>query len=221
MLQKFQILVLSSEKREKTGGSVREYNRWGATRTDDIQKSPTKAAGRKRSSEGNKANTNSFSCLDSEEIIARANGMGAKFDPNDFDSVNLLSELEKARFLLSKKPNIQNDTHTAGEIQEQNDKVELHTECVEEENTDYDDFTLVTPKRIRKPNRKFLFSASNKKHSKSTKEIPCNKIGTVHQGNSGVSRGVPKRKKRKTNHERTNMELQRHQKKVSILSLEI
>ena len=91
--------MLSSEKREKTGGSVREYNRWGATRTDDIQKSPTKAAGRKRSSEGNKANTNSFSCLDSEEIIARANGMGAKFDPNDFDSINLLSELEKARLL--------------------------------------------------------------------------------------------------------------------------
>ena len=120
--------------------------------------------------------------MDSEEIIARANGVGAKFDPNDFDSVNLLSELEKARFLLSKKPNIQNDTHTAGEIQEQNDKVELHTECVEEENIDYDDFTLVTPKRIRKPNRKFLFSVSNKKAIKPSKEIPCNKTGAKLKG---------------------------------------
>lgn len=60
----------------------------------DTEVASDKVAGKKRSIEDNSANTNSFSCLANEEIIARANDMGVKMDINDFASVNLLSDLE-------------------------------------------------------------------------------------------------------------------------------
>jgi len=61
---------------------------------------------------------------------------------------------------------------------------------VEEETSDWEDFVLVTPKRTRKVNRKFLFSVSSKKTNNSGKENPCNKPGALHQGIPG---GHPER----------------------------
>lgn len=69
-------------------------------------------------------------------------------------------------------------------------------ECFEEEHTDYEDFIVVTPKRQRKPNKKFLLSIATEKAKNSSKEIPCSSIGVEHQGISGVSRKASKKNKK-------------------------
>ena len=66
-------------------------------------------AGQKKPDEGNIINQNSFSVLNDSDIIARVNDMGVKLDENDFASINLLSELEKARTLLFMKSLAQNE----------------------------------------------------------------------------------------------------------------
>jgi len=65
---------------------------------------------------------------------------------------------------------------------------------VEEETSDWEDFVLVTPKRTRKVNRKFLFSVSSKKTNDSGKENPCSKPGALHRGIPG---GIQKDHNRK------------------------
>jgi len=113
--------------------------------------------GKKRSAAGIIQNTNSFSCLDNEEIIARSKGMGVSFDHNDFDSVNLISDLEHARVLLYNKKSIPIPV-----VEVEN--ADSLSEIIESESSDWEDFVLVTPKRTRKTNRKFLFYVSNKKN---------------------------------------------------------
>jgi len=168
---------------------------------------PVKNTGKKRSSEGNSPNINSFSCLDTAYIIARSIGMGVNLGNNDFDAVNLLSELEHARLSLNKKSITLVNDQSVNEKQGSKEHDSSHLECVEEENTDYED-VIVTPKRIRKPNRKFLFSAFNKKSSKPAKENPGRQNGGIHQGISGASKKTPSNNnKKKSNHERSNMEL--------------
>jgi len=143
-------------------------------------------AGKKRSAAGIIQNTNSFSCLDNEEIIARSKGMGVNFDHNEFDSVNLISDLEHARVLLYNKKSIPIPV-----VEVEN--ADSLSEIIESESSDWEDFVLVTPKRTRKTNRKFLFSVSNKKTTKSSKEIPCNKTGAKLRGISNAYKKAPVR----------------------------
>ena len=143
-------------------------------------------AGKKRTTAGIIQNTNSFSCLDTEEIIARSKGMGVNFDHNDFDSVNLISDLEHARVLLYNKKSIPIPV-----VEVEN--ADSLSEIIESESSDWEDFVLVTPKRTRKTNRKFLFSVSNKKAIKPSKEIPCNKTGAKLKGISDAYKKAPVR----------------------------
>ena len=101
------------------------------------------------------------------------------FDHNEFDSVNLISDLEHARVLLYNKKFIPIPV-----VEVEN--ADSLSEIIESESSDWEDFVLVTPKRTRKTNRKFLFSVSNKKAIKPSKEIPCNKIGAKLKGISNA-----------------------------------
>ena len=78
------------------------------------------------------------------------------FDYNDFNSVNLISDLEHARLLLYNKKSTPTPV-----VEVEN--VDSLSEIIESESSEWEDFVFVTPKRTRKTNRKFLFSVSNKK----------------------------------------------------------
>ena len=112
--------------------------------------------------------------------------MGVNFDYNDFNSVNLISDLEHARLLLYNKKSAPTPVVEV-------DNVDSLSEIIESESSEWEDFVFVTPKRTRKTNRKFLFSVSNKKATKPSKEIPCNKIGAKLKGISDAYKKAPVR----------------------------
>ena len=126
--------------------------------------------GKKRPLEGNNILTsNSFSILDNNDIISRVINMGVPIADSDFDSINLLRDLEQARLSLNRK-NVCNiepvveDTSLHNHVNENNDdSVSDLVEWNDVASNASDDFILVTPKRNRRPPNKLILSVPKKK----------------------------------------------------------
>jgi len=124
----------------------------------------------KRTLEGTDYTTsNSFSILDNDEIIIRSTAMGVNLDVSNFAHIDILKNMENARAALSNKmaqPVI--DTVSLDPSLEDDNDIIAENEV----ESDFDDFVLVTPKRNRKPAKKFCFSGRKPPKSKH-KENPC------------------------------------------------
>ena len=101
----------------------------------------------------------------------------------------MLKELEHARLLLTQK-NAENLQQPIGAIpvstpNSNNNSVDVdQLICKDDESVNSDDFTLVTPKRIRKPPRRFSISAPKKKNGISkAKACKPSQVGEVDKGN--------------------------------------
>jgi len=99
--------------------------------------------------------SNSFSSLNDDDIIARTISMGVNIDVSNFDSINMLKDLESARLALHLKQqenlagknyevqdpsSIQKDSETEGKL----------LEWLESDHSDESDFILVTSKKKNK-----------------------------------------------------------------------
>ena len=184
---------------------AREERRWSKRlqrQVDDKVAIPELTEGQSKTAEGNFTTQNSFSVLNENDIIVRSNNMGVKIADNDFASINLLSELEKARALLHMKRSV-HDTMTAhaepSNVSDDGSMVGTIDDA-QEEQSDFDDFVLVSPKRLRKPNKKFGCSVSNrKKNSKHNRENICKSKGGGSQGIPAASRKTLTAKPKKKN----------------------
>ena len=95
--------------------------------------------------------------------------MGVPIADSDFDSINLLRDLEQARLSLNRK-NVCNiepiveDTSLHNHVNENNDdSVSDLVEWNDVASNASDDFILVTPKRNRRPPNKLILSVPKKK----------------------------------------------------------
>jgi hypothetical protein len=121
-------------------------------------------ANKKRSLEGNTVQTsNAFSALADNEVVDRSNSMGVVLNDTNFESINILKDLETARFALNKKLqdnlNQVNPEPSVVEVNQKEDDCEqnlLH--WIEEDNSDIEDFILVTPKRVRRSVKRLSIS---------------------------------------------------------------
>jgi hypothetical protein len=62
--------------------------------------------GKKEAQEGNSSYHNSFSVLDNDKIVSLAAGMGVVIPSDNFDTIDIMKDLEKARQALNKIKNI-------------------------------------------------------------------------------------------------------------------
>jgi hypothetical protein len=117
--------------------------------------------------EGNpQTSSNSFSVLDDKVIVIRVNKMGAHVNPNAFDTINMLRDLEAARTALNEKAkvNLQQDQAQTQNVNDVEDDIsENNLICfIQEEESDFDDFILVIPKRKRKYVKRLSISVPRK-----------------------------------------------------------
>jgi len=130
---------------------------------EDIKKTMGNSSSQKRSLQGiDLLIQNSFSALDNETIIQKANDMGAIINHTEFQSIDLLRELEKARFDLHKKATapIHNSTlepHVEN-ILEQSESDFNYSEDESSSLAIDDDFIPVLSKRNRKSVRRLSLS---------------------------------------------------------------
>lgn len=128
---------------------------------------------KQRAWEGNITNSNnSFSVLDNCEIVDRSMHMGIIIEENNFSAIDMIKDLEAARFALNKK---QLDTLKQGDQEDsETHKSDYENEGIItleewEDRSEEDDFTLVTPKRVRKPPKNSHTPLSNQKKGKARK----------------------------------------------------
>ena len=132
----------------------------------------------KRNNEGTSTNfSNSFSILDDDIIMSKGAQMGVHMDATDFESINMLKDLEIARLSLQEKTRLStsSELNTEKEVdshQEIQDSEQILLKWLVEEKSEDDDFTLVTPKRHRKSVRRLTLSGK-RYQKKGSKEIPC------------------------------------------------
>ena len=181
----------------------REENRWSKRLQDQLLKKDSQC---QKPAEGNHLSSNSFSALGSSEIIDRSRNMGVKMDETNFSAINLLCELENVKIMLKTKQNttiplVTDDLENSVPNLEL-DQMSISSEAnpVQDEQVDWDDFILVTPKRCRKPPKKFTFSGT-KKAKKSNKENPCSTSakGVVCQGIPASTYPRQQKKKKREN----------------------
>ena len=106
----------------------------------------------KRTLEGTDYTTsNSFSILDNDEIIIRSTAMGVNLDVSNFAHIDILKNMENARAALSNKMTqpFVDTVFLDPSLEDDNDII-----AENEVESDFYDFVLVTPKRIRKPAKK-------------------------------------------------------------------
>lgn len=128
---------------------------------------------RKRNLEGNPPNSNSFSVLSIEEFVLITTDMGVAVDENDFDTFNLLKDLEKARNDLYQKQTekvIDSQTETFEVCQAE--KATLALEWMQEESSETNDFILVESRKKRRENRKNVKISLTFKGKKQDQENP-------------------------------------------------
>ena len=128
--------------------------------------------------------------------------MGVNLGVKDFDSIDMLKDLENARFSLQEKLKSSTSSETndvqdsnSPQINQLNDKSLL--DWIEEEKSEEDDFILVQSKRHRRSVRRLTLSGK-KPQKKGCKENPCTKTkcGDTKLGNSTLD--SPKTSKQKT-----------------------
>jgi len=112
---------------------------------------------RKRNLEGNTSCYNSFSALPDVDIVDMSAEMGVILDKNDFDTFDLLRDLEQARNNLYQK---QSDnvsapqTETVEEVHESNNNLTLT--WMHDESSEADDFILVESRKKRRERKNNL-----------------------------------------------------------------
>ncbi|XP_066354675.1 uncharacterized protein [Miscanthus floridulus] len=122
----------------------------------------------KKNLEGNSSTTNLFSVLSIDEIIHTTSEMGVVLDNNDFDTFNLLNDLENARNDLYQKQLDQKQ-------KSQTDTVETEQKegsTMQEESSEPEDFILVESRKKRRENRKNLKISPLKQGRRQDQEDP-------------------------------------------------
>ena len=124
--------------------------------------------------------SNSFSSLNDDDIIARTISMGVNIDVSNFDSINMLKDLESARLALHLKQqenlagknyevqdpsSIQKDSETEGKL----------LEWLESDHSDESDFILVTSKKKNKEACAKINLVWEEEKNRNDKENPCQK----------------------------------------------
>lgn len=141
---------------------------------------------------------NSFSILDNDEIIERSLNMGIMLNNDEFAAIDLIKDLEAARQALNQKHlNVlkqTTQTETDPVTSESDDECLVSLEELELETED--DFTLVTPKRSRKPSRRFTFSTSKPKKDNKEVAATMDESSKLNQGNLGSKKVTAKQKKK-------------------------
>ena len=126
---------------------------------------------KKRTLEGTSSpSSNSFSILNNAEILANTIAMGVDMKTDDFDSINILRNMEDVRNALHIKQNQQN---VCSPIIESPLGIVTNLNSDEDgTDSDIDSFTIVTSKKNRKPVIRLSLSGRkppNHRH----KENPC------------------------------------------------
>ena len=157
--------------------------------------------------------SNSFSSLNDDDIIARTISMGVNIDVSNFDSINMLKDLESARLALHLKQqenlagknyevqdpsSIQKDSETEGKL----------LEWLESDHSDESDFILVTSKkRTRKPVQRLILSGKKKKTGMTRKILVKRNKGRGTSWEAQLPPSPQYKKVRKKQNERPDMEL--------------
>jgi hypothetical protein len=111
--------------------------------------------------EGNPSSFNCFSVLLIEEMVNVTSNMGIDLNENDFDTFNLLKDLEKARDdLYYKQINKASDPQTESVEDMQANKASLVLEWIQEESSEIDEFILVESRKRKKKIGRMLKSLS-------------------------------------------------------------
>ena len=189
--------ILRKEREERRTSDRIQKNLVG-----HLNQNPGKS-NKKRTSEGTTSiYSNFFSALDNDSIVKKGNLMGVNLGVKDFDSIDMLKDLENARFSLQEKlkSSTLSETNNVQDLNpsqtnQLNDQTLL--DWVEEENSEEDDFILVQSKRHRRSVRRLTLSGK-KPQRKGCKENACTKTkcGDAKLGNSTLD--SPKTSKQKT-----------------------
>jgi hypothetical protein len=96
-------------------------------------------------------NKNSFSLLPIEEIVTISADMGVIINHDDFDTFNLLKDLEQARDnLYSKQCELKKSSQTESVENESNNVTSLELEWLQDKNSEIEDFILVESRKKKK-----------------------------------------------------------------------
>lgn len=99
---------------------------------------------KKRNLEGNNnTSKNSSSALDVDDIVNISSKMGIVLGKDNFAAIDLVKDMEMDRNDLAMK---QNKANTQDNLLQNNEESDDKINC-DDESTDYDDFTMITPKR--------------------------------------------------------------------------
>ena len=136
----------------------------------------------KRSLEGNHIpSSNSFSMLDNDELITRSTSMGVDLHCANFDSIDMLRNMEEARNALYNK---QNQSNTCSPITESPLEVgDILNQDEGDSDTDGEPFTVVTSKRNKKPVVRLSLSGRKPPNTRH-KENPCGRKKSQTQSKS-------------------------------------
>jgi hypothetical protein len=126
---------------------------------------------KKRNLEGNNnTSKNSSSALDVDDIVNISSKMGIVLGKDNFAAIDLVKDMEMDRNDLAMK---QNKANTQDNLLQNNEESDDKINC-DDESTDYDDFTMITPKRSgKKTNIRSLMSLNGK--DRRSKENPAPK----------------------------------------------
>ena len=157
---------------------------------------------KKRPLSGNPIPTyNSLSILDNEDIVDRITDMGVPVSSENYESINLLKELEHARNLLTQKNEMatnSNNIPSSPPISEPNQTEDVLELLDWEDDTSHVSIEshILSTKRIRKPPRRLSFSVSKKKKGISKRKA-CNhsQLDTMDKGNPGPTETLLNNKK--------------------------
>jgi hypothetical protein len=157
---------------------------------EKLSRNQDKNSKKKRTNEGTTINSsNSFSILGHDDIIDKGIHMGVNLGSCDYESIDMLKDLENARLALHEKmkATVTSDSNTDKCMNlsqnEHEDDINL-LDWMEEGKSKEDDFVLITPKRHRKSVQKLILSGK-KQNKGRNKENPCmqQKKGQADMGN--------------------------------------
>ena len=131
-------------------------------------------AGAKKNLEGNSKITNSFSILSVEDIIQTTADMGILVDSNNFDTFDLINDLENARNDLYHKQIEQKKKSQTDSVEiEKKDEGQIHElDWLHEESSETENFILVESRKKRRKNRKKLKISPLKQVIDQDQEVP-------------------------------------------------
>jgi len=151
----------------------------------------------KQNLEGNSKNKNSFSLLPIEEIVTISADMGVIINHDDFDTFNLLKDLEQARGdLYSKQCKLKKSSQTESVENESNNVAPLELEWLQDENSEIEDFILVESRKKKRDKRKNLKISPLRRDQQQDQEVPTCKKKRGRPGKATSSKETKNKKKK-------------------------